>query len=92
MKGPVDERQSIRLRIWQRPKDQGVDDGEDCRVGADPESERQDRQHREAGRPGEQPQRVPDIPSQIDQRRVESPHAPFSRQTIAAARPRRFRW
>ena len=45
----VDERQPIRLRIGQRPQDQRIDDGEDRGVGADAESERQDRQQREAG-------------------------------------------
>ena len=32
--------QLLRLRVRQRPQDHAVDDGEDCRVGPDPEPER----------------------------------------------------
>jgi hypothetical protein len=40
---------SFRTRVWKRPKEHGVDEREDCRVRADADRERQDRDRRKAG-------------------------------------------
>ena len=45
-----DPHEAIRVRVRQRPHDDGVDDGEDRAVGADAERQRGDRDRRKAGR------------------------------------------
>ena len=56
--------QPIRLRIAERPQDDGVDHREDRGVRADAERERQDRDDREAGRPRQIPRGVANITNQ----------------------------
>ena len=69
--GVVDEEQSLRIFDRQRLDQHGVDQAEDRRVGADPESERQQGHERERRRPAQEPECVADVAAQL----VEQPQA-----------------
>ena len=69
--GVVDEEQSLRVVDRQRLDQHGVDQAEDRRVGADPESERQQGHQRERRRPPQQPEGVADVAAQL----VDQPQA-----------------
>jgi hypothetical protein len=52
---------NLRLRVRQRPEQEGVDHREHCRCRADAERERDDRRHAEARRFDQLPKRVAKI-------------------------------
>ena len=53
--------ESIRARVGQWPKQNGVDDAEDRGVGADPEREREKNRQRKCGASAKTPEREPDV-------------------------------
>jgi hypothetical protein len=63
---PSDElHEPLGLGIRQWTQQDGVDDAEDGRVGADPERQRQQRRGGEAGSPGQRADRVPQVLHQV---------------------------
>ncbi len=64
--GPLgQEHQPLRLRVGQRPQQDGVDHAEDRGVGADPERERRDRDEREARRLPERARGEANVPPEL---------------------------
>ncbi len=75
----------MRVIDRQRFDQHGVDQTEDRRVGADPESERQQRHQRERRRPPEKPDRVADVAAQlVDQPQADGVAAFFLARVNAA--------
>ena len=62
-----EHRQPLGLLHRQGAQEQAVDDGEDRRVRADAERQRQHDHHGEAAVPDERPERIPDIPTDLIQ-------------------------
>jgi hypothetical protein len=65
------------IRMWhrQRPQQQSIDQREDRRVRAQPQSQRQNRGHGEAGRPAQLPQSEAHVARHLFQERHPPPHA-----------------
>ena len=61
----VDE--PLGLRVGQRPQDDVVDDGEDQRVGTDPENEREHTGDGDAGLAEQRASRLAQLPAEIDE-------------------------
>ena len=80
--GVIDEEQLLRIFDRQCLDQHGVDEREDRRVGADPESERQQGDECERRRPAQEPERVADVAAQfVDESQADG---------VAAFLPARF--
>jgi hypothetical protein len=63
--GDHDLHEAFGLGIGERPQEQGVDDGEDRRVGADADREDRDRRDGKPARPPQKPPGVADVASDV---------------------------
>jgi hypothetical protein len=62
---PRDQHEIVGARERQRTQEDGVDDAEDRRVGADADRNRQDREHQETRRPPERARGVPNVLKEV---------------------------